>query len=104
VRWSEVREAGRSLVRVDVDLAPGQSAEFAIRYLTPKGTATKDGFLYRFTADPQAMVRPPDLRVDVVAPPGMLIVPPAGWAVDGPQATLRQPLVEPIDATLDLRG
>ena len=104
VRWSEVREAGRSLVRVDVDLAPGQSAEFAIRYLTPKGTATKDGFLYRFTADPQAMVRPPDLRVDVVAPPGMLIVPPAGWTVDGPQATLRQPLVEPIDATLDLRG
>jgi uncharacterized protein DUF4012 len=104
VRWSEVREAGRPLVRVDVDLAPGQSAEFAIRYLTPKGVATKDGFLYRFTADPQAMVRPPDLRVDVVAPPGMLIVPPAGWAVDGPQATLRQPLVEPIDATLDLRG
>jgi Protein of unknown function (DUF4012) len=104
VRWSEVREAGRPLIRVNVDLAPGQSAEFAIRYLTPKGAATKDGFLYRFTADPQAMVRPPDLRVDVVAPPGMLIVPPAGWTVDGAQATLRQPLVEPIDATLDLRG
>jgi hypothetical protein len=104
VRGSEVREAGRSMVRVDVDLAPGQSAEFAIRYLTPKGAATKDGFLYRFTADPQALVRPPDLRVDVVAPPGRLIVPPAGWTVDGPQATLRQPLVEPIDATLDVRG
>jgi hypothetical protein len=104
VRWSEVREGGRPLIRVNVDLPPGRSAEFAIRYLTPKGAATKDGFLYRFTADPQAMVRPPDLRVDVVAPPGRLIVPPAGWAVDGAKATLRQPLVEPIDATLDLRG
>ena len=104
VRWSEVREAGRPLIRVDVDLAPGQSAEFAIRYLTPKGAATKDGFQYRFTADPQAMVRPPDLRVDAVAPPGMSIVPPAGWTVDGPQATLSGPLVEPIDATLNLRG
>jgi hypothetical protein len=104
VRWSEVREGGRPLVRVDLDLAPGQSAEFAVRYLTPKVAATKDGFRYRFTADPQVMVHPPDLRVDVIAPPGMSIVPPAGWAVEGPQATLNRPLVDPVDATLDLRG
>ena len=103
-RWSEAREGGRPLVRADLDLAPGQSAEFAIRYLTPKAAETKDGFQYRLTVDPQAMVRPPGLRIDVVAPPGMSIVPPAGWTVEGPQATLNRPLVEPVDATLDLHG
>jgi hypothetical protein len=52
---AKVEEAtldGRPLPgRVNVELAPGQSAEFAVRYLTSKGAATK-----------------------VVAPLGMLIV------------------------------
>jgi hypothetical protein len=104
VQPSVAAEGGRPLVRIDLDLAPGQSAEFAVRYLTPKATVTKDGFQYRFTADPQVLVRPPSLRVDVVAPPGMSIVAPAGWTIEGPKATLNRPFADPIDATLDVRG
>ena len=104
VRPSMAAEAGRPLVRVDLDLAAGQSAEFAVRYLTPNATATPDGFRYRFTADPQVLVRPPSLRVDVVAPPGMSIRPPGGWTTEGPKATLNRPFADPIDATFDLHS
>jgi Protein of unknown function (DUF4012) len=104
VRPSVAHEGGRPLLRVDIDLAPGQSASFTVRYLTPKAAVTKHGFAYRFTADPQVMVRPPMLRVDVVAPPGMSIAPAPGWAVKDATATVRQPFTDPIDTSLDLRG
>jgi hypothetical protein len=104
VRPSVVREGGRPLLRVDLDLAPGQSASFTVRYLTPKVTATKNGFRYRFSADPQVMVRPPTLRVDVVAPLGMTIAPAAGWAMNDGTATLHGPFIDPINATFGLRS
>jgi Protein of unknown function (DUF4012) len=103
-RPSVAREEDRLLARVDLDLAPGQTAEVSIRYLTPKPAAAAAGLRYRFTADPQVLVRPPALRVDVVAPPGMSIATPAGWAVEGPTATLNQPFAAPVDATFELKG
>jgi uncharacterized protein DUF4012 len=104
VRPAVTSEGGRPLVRVDLDLAPGQSAEFLVRYLTPRAAAAKDGFRYRFTADPQVTIRPPALRVDVFAPPGMSIAAVPGWTVDGATATLRRPFTDAIDVSFDLRG
>jgi hypothetical protein len=102
VRRSVVAEGGRPLVRVGLDLAPGQTASLTLRYLTPKAAATNQGFRYRVTADPQVLVRPPSLRVEVVAPPGMTILAPTGWATQGATATLNQSFTDPINATLDL--
>jgi hypothetical protein len=97
-------EDDRPLVRVGLDLAPGQTAELTLRYLTPKAAATTHGFRYQFTADPQVLVRPPNLRMDVVAPPGMTILAPTGWATQDATATLNQPFTDPINATLDLHS
>jgi hypothetical protein len=102
VKPSLAHEGDRLLVRVGLDLAPGQTAELTLGYLTPKAAATTHGFRYQFTADPQVLVHPPNLRMDVVAPPGMTIVAPTGWATHDATATLNQPFTDPINATLDL--
>jgi uncharacterized protein DUF4012 len=102
VQPSLAHEGDRPLVRVGLDLAPGQTAELTLRYLTPKAAPTTHGLRYQFTADPQVLVRPPNLRVDVVAPPGMTILAPTGWATQDATATLNQPFTDPINATLDL--
>ena len=105
VRPEVVSENGRPLVRLDVDLAPGQSTSVTVRYLTPKAASAEGGFRYRLTADPQVLTRPPRLHIDVVAPPGMELSTAPGWAMtdDGP-AALSQPFTDPIDTTFELRG
>jgi hypothetical protein len=93
VRPLVVSEAGRLLVRVEVDLAPGQSTSFTVRYVTSKAATAEAGFCYRLTADPQVLIRAPSLRVDVLAPPGMKIsAPPAGpWRIRWPPSTAGSP-------------
>jgi hypothetical protein len=103
-RPSVAREGDRVLVRVGLDLAPGDSTELVVRYLTPRQPATGSGLRYRVTADPQVLIHPASLRVDVVAPPGMSISPPADWALQGPTATLERPFTDPVDATVELKG
>jgi hypothetical protein len=106
VRPTVVSENGRPLVRLDVDLAPGQSTRITVGYLTPKAASAKAGFRYRFTADPQVLIQPPGLRMDVVAPPGMkLSTAASGWSMkDDGTATLSQRFTDPIDTTFDVRG
>jgi hypothetical protein len=98
-------ERGRPLLRVDVDLAPGRSASFRVDYRLPEA-APRDGGRrrYRLAADPQALLEPPVLRVEVTAPPAVAIAPAAGWTVRGDTATLARPFTDPLSAALDLRG
>jgi len=49
------------------------------------------------------LIRPPTLRIEVLAPPGMRVVAADGWAVRGGTAVLDRPFDDPIAATLDLR-
>jgi Protein of unknown function (DUF4012) len=104
VRPTVAIENGRPLVRLDVDLAPGQSTSVAVRYLTPKAAAAEAGFRFRLTADPQVLIRPPDLSIDVVAPAGMKLSAPSDWAMmdDGTAARSRR-FTHPIDITFDVR-
>ncbi len=104
VRPSVVSENGRPLVRVDIDLAPGQSTSFTVRYLTPKAAHAKAGFRYRLTADPQVLILAPGLRIDVVAPPGMKLSAAPGWTVEDATATLSRRFTDAIDTTFDVRG
>ncbi len=105
VRPSVVSEHGRPLVRVDVDLAPGQSTSFTVRYLTPKAARAKaGGFRYRLTADPQVLILAPGLRIDVVAPPGMKLSAAPGWTMEDATATLSRRFTDAIDTTFDVRG
>jgi hypothetical protein len=50
------------------------------------------------------MIRPPTLRIEVIAPPGLRVVAADGWALrGGGTAVLERPFDGPIAATLDLR-
>lgn len=106
VRPTVASEKGRPLVRVDVDLAPGQSTSVILRYLTPRAAPTEAGFRYRLTADPQVLIRPPGLRIDVVAPPGKKLSAGPGWVLqDGDTtATLSRGFTDALDTTFDLHG
>jgi hypothetical protein len=102
VRPSVAGEDGRPLVRVAVDLAPGQSTSLTVRYSTGKAMPADGGFRYRLTADPQVLVRAPGLRIDVVAPPGMKLSAAPGWAIEDATATLSGRFSDAIDTTFDV--
>jgi hypothetical protein len=104
VRPSVVSEDGRPLVRVDVDLAPGQSTSLTVRYSTGKAAPTDGGFRYRLTADPQVLIRAPGLRIDVVPPPGMKLSAAPDWAIEDATATFSRRFTDAIDTTFDVRG
>jgi hypothetical protein len=104
VRPSVVSEDGRPLVRVDVDLAPGQSTSLTVRYSTGKAAPTDGGFRYRLTADPQVLVRAPGLRIDVVAPPGMKLSAAPEWVIEDATATFSRRFTDAVDTTFDVRG
>jgi hypothetical protein len=104
VQPSVVREDGRPLVRIDVDLAPGQSTSLTVRYSTRKAMPADGGFRYRLTADPQVLIRAPALRIDVVAPPGMKLSAAPGWAIEDATATLNRQFTDAIDTIFDVRG
>jgi hypothetical protein len=104
VRPSVAGEDGRPLVRIDVDLAPGQSTSVTVRYSTGKAVPGDGGFRYRLTADPQVLIRAPGLRIDVVAPPGMKLSAAPGWAIEDATATFSRPFTDAIDTTFDVRG
>jgi hypothetical protein len=106
IRPTVASEKGRPLVRVDVDLAPGQSTSLTVRYLTPRGAPAEAGFRYRLTADPQVLIRSPGLRIDVVAPPGKKLSAGPGWVMQegDTTATLSQGFTDAMDTTFDVHG
>jgi Protein of unknown function (DUF4012) len=98
-------EQGRPVLRVGVDLPAGRAVSLTVSYRLPRAVAaTADGLRYRLTADPQALLDPPVLRVEVRGPPGALPRPADGWTVAGDTATLVRPLSATTVAALDLRG
>jgi Protein of unknown function (DUF4012) len=104
VRPAVVPEDGRPLVRIGVDLAPGQSTSLTVRYSTGKAAQADGGFRFRLTADPQVLIRAPGLRIDVVAPPGMKLSAAPGWAIEDATATLSGRFTDAVDATFDVRA
>jgi Protein of unknown function (DUF4012) len=105
VRPAVARERGRPLLRLPLELAPGKSAKLTIRYRAKAAAVPAgQGLRYLLAADPQVMIRPPTLRIEVVAPPGFRVVAADGWALrGGGAAVLDRPFDGPIAATLDLR-
>jgi hypothetical protein len=102
VRPEVATEQGRPVVRIGIDLGPGQAATLAVGYrLRP---ADGDGLRYRLTADPQVLLDPPVLRVEVTAPPGMAPAPTDGWTVQDGASVLSRRLITTTTATLDLHG
>jgi hypothetical protein len=104
VRPGVTRERGRPLLRLPLELAPGKSAKVTVRYRAKAAAVPAgQGLRYLLTADPQVMIRPPTLRIEVIAPPGFQAVAADGWALRGGTAVLARPFDGPIAATLDLR-
>jgi Protein of unknown function (DUF4012) len=105
VRPAVALERGRPLLRLPLALAPGKSAELAVRYRAKAAAVPAgQGLRYLLAADPQVLIRPPTLRIEVVAPPGLRVVAADGWALrGGGAAVLERPFDAPIAATLDLR-
>jgi hypothetical protein len=104
VRPEVATEQGRAVVRVGIDLGPGKAATLAVGYRLRPAGGDGDGLRYRLTADPQALVDPPLLRVEVTAPPGMAPAPTDGWTVEDGASVLSRRLITTTTATLDLHG
>jgi hypothetical protein len=104
VRPELASEQGRPVVRVGIDLGPGRAATLAVGYRTPPAGGDGDGLRYRLTADPQPLLDPPVLRVEVTAPPGMAPAPTDGWTVEDGASVLSRRLITTTTATLDLHG
>jgi hypothetical protein len=104
VRPAVALERGRPLLRLPLELAPGKSAELTVRYRAKAAAVPAgQGLRYLLATDPQVLIRPPTLRVEVLAPPGMRVVAADGWAPrGGGTAVLDRPFDGPIAATLDL--
>jgi len=103
VRPATATEQGRPVVRVGIDLRPGQAATLAVGYRLPRA-GDGNGLGYRLTADPQVLLDPPLLRVEVTAPPGMVPAPADGWTVEDGASVLVRRLDAVTTATLDLHG
>ena len=92
------------MVRVGIDLGPGQAATLAVGYRLQSTGGGGDGLAYRLTADPQVLLDPPVLRVEVTGPPGMVPAPADGWTVEDGASVLVRRLDAVTTATLDLHG
>ena len=92
------------MVRVGIDLRPGQAATLAVGYRLQQAGGVGDGPEYRLTADPQVLLDPPILRVEVTAAAGMAPAPGDGWTVEDGTAVLVRRLTATTTATLDLHG
>ena len=103
VRPARATEQGRPVVRVGIDLRPGQAATLAVGYRLPRA-GDGNGLEYRLTADPQVLLDPPLLRVEVTAPPGMVPSPADGWTVEDGASVFSRRLTATTTATLDLHG
>jgi Protein of unknown function (DUF4012) len=85
---SVAEEVGRPLVRVDTALPPGRGVTVSVGYLVP-APAGRDGdtVTYELVADPQPMVEPPELRVEVAVPEGMVLRVGPRWTARGSGAS-----------------
>jgi hypothetical protein len=104
VRPELATEQGRPVVRVGIDLGPGRAATLAVGYRLRTAGGDGDGLQYRLSADPQVLLDPPVLRVEVTAPPGMAPAPTDGWTVEDGASVLSRRLTTTTTATLDLHG
>ena len=90
--------AGAQVLWQGQDLAPRAQSVTEVSYRLPAGTFTgADGLDYQLTADPQAMVSPPEVELIVEFPDGSAPTGQAeGWAIDGATATWTGTLDRPL--------
>jgi hypothetical protein len=104
VRAAPEAEAGRTFVRVKLDLKPDGVSTVRVTYrLENAAERTPAGLRYQLVGDPQPMALPPKVDVTVVPPPTMVLQPSAGWGVGATKATLSiRGFAKSFDDQLDL--
>jgi hypothetical protein len=102
VRAAVAEEAGRPFLRVATELAPGRAVTVTVAYLAPPRGRLGDPMTYELAADPQPMVEPPRLQIEVVAPEGMTIRPDPGWTVQGSTARTALTFSRTISSRLEV--
>lgn len=103
VRPTQAQEAGRRLVRVKVTVRPGASVVVETDYrLASAAVRTAGGLRYELVADPQPMVSPAMLTLEVAVPDRMTARPDQGWSILGPTATRTVPLSATVRTELEL--
>lgn len=90
--------AGAQVLWQGQDIAPRAQSVTEVSYRLPAGTFSgTDGLDYQLTADPQAMVSPPEVELIVEFPAGSASTGQAdGWAIDGATATWTGTLDRPL--------
>jgi hypothetical protein len=103
VRATQAREAGRPFVRVSVTVRPGASVVVETSYrLASAAVRTAGGLRYELATDPQPMVQPARLTLEVAVPEGMTARPGQDWSILGRTATRTVPLSAPSTSQLEL--
>ena len=102
VRAAVAEEAGRPFLRVATEIAPGRTVTVTVTYLAPPPGRPGDPMTYELASDPQPMVEPPRLQIEVVAPEGMTIRPDPGWTVQGSTARTALPFSRTISSRLEV--
>jgi hypothetical protein len=102
-RATRGREAGRPFARVGITIRPGASVVVEIGYrLASAAARTAGGLRYEISTDPQPLVSPARLTLEVAFPDGMTVKPGQGWSVLGRTATRTMPFSTPLTSQLDL--
>ena len=105
VRPTQAQEAGRPLVRVNVTVHPGASVVVETDYrLASAAVRTAGGLRYELVADPQPMVSPATLMLEVAIPDRMTASPDQGWSILGRTATRTVPLSATVRTELELNN
>jgi hypothetical protein len=103
VRADRAQEAGRPFVRVGVMVRPTVSVVVEVAYrLTSAAEDTADGLRYELATDPQPMVHPARLTLEVAVPDGMTAKPGQGWSILGRTATRTMPFTATLTSQLEL--
>lgn len=103
VRAAQGQEAGRPFLRVGVTVRSGASVVVKVSYrLASAAVQTAEGLRYEVTVDPQPMVQPALLTLEIAVPDGMVAKPEQGWSVLGRTATRTQPAAAGLTTQLEV--
>jgi hypothetical protein len=102
-RATRAQESGRPFVRVNITVRPGASVVVEAGYrIATAAVRTAGGLRYELATDPQPMIHPGRLTLELAIPEGMTARPYQGWSILGRTATRTLPLSKPLTSQLEL--